>query len=54
MIMPFGKFKGRYIHKCPSSYLRWLAEYCDWNDSICTAADEEWQIRDHQNAHWEE
>lgn len=51
--MPFGKFKDIEIHKLPSSYLRWLAENCDWNDVICNAADEEWQWREHYNQHRE-
>jgi hypothetical protein len=53
-IMPFGKYKGRYLHTLPSSYLLWLAENCDWNEQICEEADEEWQHRDRYNAHREE
>jgi uncharacterized protein (DUF3820 family) len=42
IIMPWGAHKGKYIHACPSGYLRWLAERCDWNDTIQLAADEEY------------
>ncbi len=53
IIMPWGAFKGTYIHACPSSYLKWLAEGCDWDDTICNAADEEWQHRERNNEHRE-
>jgi hypothetical protein len=51
--MPWGKFKGLKIHKLPSSYLKWLAENCDWDDKICEEADEEWQWREKHNEHYE-
>jgi hypothetical protein len=54
MPLPWGKFKGREIEDCPSSYLWWLATECDWNDKICEEADEEWQYREKYNEHWEE
>lgn len=53
IVLSFGKFKGRMLHKCPSSYLRYLSTEA-WDDQVATAADEEWQLRDHQNTHWEE
>lgn len=49
--MPWGKHKGKYIHSCPSSYLKYLAENCEWDDTICEAADEEWQWRERNNEH---
>ena len=52
--MPFGRFKGRILSACPSSYLRWLAGNCDWDDKICEAADEEYQFRESASKHWEE
>lgn len=54
IVMPWGKYKGTFLHECPSSYLEWLAENCDWSDKICNAADEEWQWREHHNEHFEE
>jgi hypothetical protein len=53
IIMPWGKFKGSYIHSCPSSYLRYLAENCDWDTRIQEAADEEYQWRERYNEHKE-
>ena len=53
-IMPWGKHKGEYIHSLSSSYLKWIAENCDWDDKICNAADEEWQHRERYNCHREE
>lgn len=53
MKMPWGKFKGKEIYDCPSSYLKWLAENCDWDDKICEEADEEWQHRERYNNHKE-
>jgi hypothetical protein len=53
LIMPWGKYKNQYIHTLPSSYLKWLAENCDWDDVICEAADEEWQYRERYNCHKE-
>lgn len=50
-VMPWGKYKETYIHKLPSDYLKWLAENCDWDDEICTLADEEWQYRERYNTH---
>jgi hypothetical protein len=37
-----------------SSYLKWLAENCDWDDKICEEADEEWQYREKYNTHRED
>ena len=51
IILPWGRFKGKYLHSCPSSYLKWLAEGCEWDDKICEAADEEWQHRERYNEH---
>lgn len=51
--MPWGKYKGLKIHKLPSSYLKWLAENCDWDDKICEEADQEWQWREKYNEHFE-
>ena len=52
--MPWGKFKGKLLCDCPSSYLKWIATDCDWDDRICEAADEEWHFRENMNKHWEE
>ncbi len=51
--MPYGKFKGKPMHKIPSGYLRWVAENFD-NETVCTAADQEYQWREKYNEHWEE
>ena len=51
MKMPYGKFKGKEIHEIPSGYLRWLAQNFD-DEDICMEADEEYNIREQQNAHW--
>jgi len=51
--MPFGKYKGTYIHALPSSYLLWLTENCDWNEQIQIEADEEYQHREKYNEHKE-
>jgi hypothetical protein len=51
IIMPWGKFKGQYLDLLPSSYLKWLSENCDWDDTICEEADKEWRFRDHYNTH---
>lgn len=48
--MPWGKFKGYFMHAIPSGYLKWLAENCE-DDEICYAADEEWQWRERNNEH---
>ena len=54
MYMPFGKHKGEELDDIPSDYLHWLAENCD-QDLIASAADEEYQWREDNNAHfWEE
>ena len=53
MRMPWGKFRGREIEVLPSSYLHWLARDCK-NDTIATAADQEWQWRERHNCHFEE
>lgn len=50
MRMPWGEHKGKEIHELPSGYLKWLAEKCD-NDIIAEEADEEYQHREHYNAH---
>ena len=53
MVMPYGKFKGKAIHEIPSGYLKWIAE--NINDvMLCEAADEEYQHREHYNAHFYE
>jgi len=52
IVMPFGKYKGLYIHKLPSSYLRWVSENIK-DDRIASAADEEWQYREKYNCHVE-
>lgn len=49
--MPYGKFKGKYIHEIPSGYLRWMAENLE-DETLCCAADEEFNIREAQNAHF--
>jgi len=52
IVMPWGKHKGEYLHTLPSRYLHWLALNCDWDDKICNAADEEWQLREKTNTHY--
>jgi len=49
--MPYGKFKGKFIHEIPSGYLKWMAENMD-DEDLCCAADEEYWLRDRQNSHW--
>lgn len=51
--MPYGAFKGKTVDELPSGYLYWVAENFK-DDRIATAADQEWQLREKQNAHWEE
>jgi len=41
--MPYGKFKGKMMHKIPDWYVRWLAENVD--DRWGEAADRELQWR---------
>ena len=52
-IIPWGKYKGKYINELPSSYLKWLAENCE-DDLICSTADNEYNIRTDYNDHWED
>ncbi|MFB5623239.1 MAG: putative quorum-sensing-regulated virulence factor, partial [Nitrosarchaeum sp.] len=41
--MPYGKYRGKYIHELPSAYLLWIAE--NWSEDnptdqfICMSAD---------------
>jgi hypothetical protein len=49
--MPWGQFKGKFIHKLPSSYLRWVAENADWDERIQLACDEEYQWRESNGQH---
>lgn len=49
----FGKYKGRLIEECPSSYLLYIAENFD-DGSLCYDADEEYQYREKYCKHWEE
>ena len=49
--MPYGKFKGKFIHEIPSGYLKWMAENM-YDEDLCCAADEEYWLRDRQNSHW--
>jgi hypothetical protein len=53
MIMPFGKHKDEYLELLSSSYLKWLAENCEWDIEVQEAADEEWQWREKYNEHRE-
>jgi len=50
MKMPAGKFRGKEMHEISSPYLKWVAENWD-DDEVASAADEEWQHREHYNAH---
>lgn len=52
VIVTFGRHKGKSIEDIPSDYLKWLAENAD-NDSIATAADDEYNWREDHGAHWE-
>jgi len=58
MIMPYGKFKGKPIEELPSSYLRWMAENINdeykKEESICLAADKEYQYREKNGMHFED
>lgn len=53
IMMPYGKYKGRYIHELPSSYLLWIAE--NWSEDnptdqfICMEADAEYEFRKKHN-----
>ena len=51
--MLWGKFKGDLICELLSDYLRWLAENCE-DETICTAADEEYSWRTDNHEHWYE
>jgi len=53
IVIPFGKYKGKFITELPSSYLHWLAENSDKED-ICQAADEEYRYRNDHDGHWED
>jgi len=53
LVMPWGAFKGQEIQQIPSGYLKWLAENCE-DETICCAADEEYNWRTDMNEHfWE-
>lgn len=52
VVVPFGKHAGKTMEEIPSDYLLWLAENAR-DDSIATAADQEWQWREKYNAHKE-
>ena len=58
MIMPYGKFKGKDFPALPSSYLRWLAENVNdeykKDESLCLAADKEYQYREKNGMHFED
>jgi len=58
MKMPYGKFKGTPIEELPSKYLHWLAANVDdeskGEQSICLAADKEYQYRSKMNCHFNE
>lgn len=58
MLMPYGKFKGKPIEELPSSYLRWLAENINdeykKDESLCLAADKEYQYREKNGCHFED
>lgn len=53
LVLTFGKYKGRKIEDCPSSYLLFIAETFD-NGPICYAADTEYQLREKFCEHFEE
>jgi len=58
LIMPRGKYRGKYIHDIPSGYLLYIAE--NWAESdleselLVGACDLEYQYRERYNCHWEE
>lgn len=56
-ILPFGKFKGKDIVDCPSSYLKWLLEQ-EWFENEHTklykATKEEYKFRDARDLHFQE
>lgn len=58
MKMPYGKFKGQPIEELPSNYLHWLAANVDdeskGEQSVCLAADKEYQFRSKNNMHFNE
>ena len=58
MKMPWGMHKNTEIYKLPSSYLLWIAENVEetdqYNAKIVKEADEEWQLREKHNTHFEE
>ena len=51
LILLYGKFKGKQMHEIPSGYLKWMAENID-DETICEAADWEYQHRESYNVHW--
>ena len=51
IVMPYGKFKGKPMHKIPSGYLKWIAENFD-DEKICKEADDEYQWRTKFNEHF--
>jgi len=51
--LSFGKYKGRTIEECPSSYLLYITENFD-DGYLCYEAHEEYQLREKYNTHWEE
>ena len=53
LVMPVGRYKDKEMVDIPSSYLKWIAENFR-NGRICYAADEEFQLREKFNNHWEE
>jgi uncharacterized protein (DUF3820 family) len=58
MLMPYGKFKRKPIEEIPSSYLKWIAENVNdeykKDESLCLAADKEYQFREKNGMHFEE
>lgn len=52
VLWPFGpeKYKNKRIDSLPSRFLRWVAEN-SFNDSLATAASEEWEFREKHNQH---
>lgn len=54
-IIPFGKYKDRYIEEIPSYYLLWIAENLSeknlFEKRLIKACDDEWQWREKNNCH---